>query len=95
MTEMPGISDRVPSIKLLANPARGHVAFELDLRSAARCRVALYDRTGRIVRVLALQSFAAGSHRLTADASSLPAGVYFLSVRTGLASTRIPVTIVH
>jgi hypothetical protein len=85
----------IPSLRLLANPARGRVAAEFNLKSAAHCRVALYDRTGRIARTLAPQPYTTGSHQLSVDATGLPAGVYFLTVTTGSASSRIPVSLIH
>jgi hypothetical protein len=95
MTEMPDISDRVPRVRLLANPARNRVNLELSLAQPASCQATLFDLTGRIASRLAPLSYPAGPHRLSIDASGLPAGVYFLSVSTGAASTRIPVTVVH
>ena len=84
-----------PLVHLLANPTRGRLNLDLSLRDAASCRATLFDKTGRIAVKLAPASYSAGSHRLSVDASKLPAGVYFLSVSTGSASTRIPVTLVH
>jgi hypothetical protein len=81
--------------QLLANPTRGRVSIELNLAIPASCQVALYARTGRIAGRLAPMSYSAGSHRLNLDTSGLPAGVYFLTVTTGSASTRIPVTVVR
>jgi hypothetical protein len=95
MTEMPGISYRVPSIKLLGNPALGRLGFDLDLSLPASCRIGLYDKTGRLAAELPLQPYSAGPHRINMDASALPAGVYFLKVTAGTASTRLPVTIIH
>ena len=85
----------VPSLRLLSNPVRGQLDLNLNLRSPASCRVALFDRTGRVAVRLATGSYSAGSHQLSVDVAGLPAGVYFLSVRTGFAGTRIPVTIVR
>jgi hypothetical protein len=86
---------RVPSVRLLANPARDRVSFELNLTQPTSCRIALYDRTGRLAAELTPRLYSAGSHRLSLDASELPAGVYFLSVSTRAGSTRVPVTLVH
>jgi hypothetical protein len=94
MTEMSDISDRVPSVHLLNNPVRNHLNLSLNLRQPASCRVTLFDRTGRLVRVLP-SSPAPRPHSLSWDTSGLPAGVYFLSVTTGSARTRIPVTVVR
>jgi hypothetical protein len=85
---------RMAACRLLSNPVRGQLTLNLNLPDPSSCRVALYDRTGRLVRVLPA-SPAPRPHSLSWDASSLPAGVYFLSVTTGSASTHIPVTVVR
>jgi hypothetical protein len=95
MTEMPGIADRFPSVRLLNNPVRRRLDLDLGLGRPTLCRVALYDRTGRLARTLAPRAYATGRHRLTLDAVGLPAGVYLLSVTTGAASARVPVTIIN
>jgi hypothetical protein len=84
----------VPNVRLLSNPVRNHLDLDLNLPDPSSCRIALYDRTGRLVRLLP-SSPAPRPHSLSWDASALPAGVYFLQVSTGAGSTRIPVTIVH
>jgi hypothetical protein len=95
MTEMSGISDRVPSVRLLANPARNRARFALSLAQPAPCRVTLLDRTGRTVRTTTQGSLSVGMHSLSVDVARLPAGVYFLSVSAGATSARIPVSVVH
>jgi hypothetical protein len=95
MTEMPGISDRVPSVHLLTNPSRSRVQFALTLAQPAPCRITLFDRTGRTVRTIAQGSLSPGTHNLSADVARLPAGVYFLAVSAGTGNTLIPVSVVH
>jgi hypothetical protein len=84
-----------PLVRLLANPARNRVRFELNLRQSASCRITLFDRTGRTVRTVAQGSLSAGTHNLSADVANLPAGVYFLSLSAGTSSARIPVSVIH
>jgi len=84
-----------PLVWLLTNPARNRISFELSLKQPTTCRVTLFDRAGRAAGESAQGSYSAGSHRLSMDAVGLPAGVYFLSVKTGTVSTRIPVSVVH
>jgi hypothetical protein len=95
MTEMSGISNRAPSVRLLGNPARAHLNLELNLGQPASCRVALLDRVGRTVTTISQGAFSAGTHILSANVGNLPAGVYFLSVRAGNTSSHTPVTLVH
>ncbi len=84
-----------PIVRLLANPARTRIRFEVRLTQSAPCRVTLFDRTGRAVTRLAQGSLSAGTHILGADVGHLPAGVYFLSVNAGASTTRIPVSVVR
>jgi len=81
--------------RLLANPTRNRVRFELNLTQSASCRVILFDRTGRTMRTIAQGSISAGTHNLSVDVANLPAGVYFLSVKAGTSSARVPVSVVH
>jgi hypothetical protein len=81
--------------RLLANPTRNRVRFELNLTQSASCRVTLFDRTGRTMRTIAQGSISAGTHNLSVDVANLPAGVYFLSVKAGTSSARVPVSVVH
>jgi hypothetical protein len=84
-----------PAVRLLANPARNQVRFELCLTQSAPCRITLLDRTGRTVGAVSQGSLSAGTHSLSAGVGHLPSGVYFLSVRIGNTSSRLPVSIVR
>ena len=84
-----------PVVRLLANPTRSRVRLALTLAQPASCRVALFDRTGRIVATIAQGSLSLGTHNLSADVARLPAGVYFLSVRAGATTVRIPVSVIR
>jgi hypothetical protein len=73
-----------PNLSLAAesNPVRTTVAVRLTLTEAATPRVVLTDALGRTVAVLHDGPLAAGTHRLTADASRLPAAVYLVHAAT-------------
>jgi hypothetical protein len=66
------------------NPASLQTVVELELPSANKVRVAVFDVLGRRVAVLHDGPLGAGAHRLRLDASALPAGVYV--VRAASAS---------
>jgi hypothetical protein len=83
------------AIRLLANPARNRVSFEFSLTQPAQCRVILIDLAGRTIATISQGAFSTGTHSLSTDVRSLPAGVYFLSVNTGGRHTRIPVSVVR
>ncbi|HMB98673.1 MAG TPA: T9SS type A sorting domain-containing protein, partial [Balneolaceae bacterium] len=57
------------------NPST-QLVFALPERGEVRIRV--YDITGRLVSVLANQTFDAGRHQLTFDAGRLASGVYLI-----------------
>jgi hypothetical protein len=67
------------------NPARGAVAFWLDLPEASRVRVAAFDALGREVAVVAVGARASGRHAL-AWAAGVPAGVYVIRAQVWAGS---------
>ena len=76
-----------PVVQLLgANPVRhgGPLGVAVELAGAEPVRVALYDVTGRLVRVLQDGSWGPGRHTVelgSGERRDLRAGVYFLAVR--------------
>ncbi len=69
------------------------VAYTLDRPMPVA--VTLYDGLGRAVRVLAEGARGAGPHEVRLAAGGLPAGVYFVEVRTEVGSEVRPVTLVR
>ena len=59
------------------NPFNPSTEIRFDLPEAADVRLIVYNVMGREVARLAEGHFAAGRHRVTFSASSLPSGVYF------------------
>lgn len=71
------------------NPARETVEFTYQLPVAAEIHLALYDATGRLVRVLEQGPHSAGSHTVRIDVRELPAGAYHYHLSTsGVKLTR-------
>ena len=64
------------------NPSAGRVQLGLTFEVAAQLDLAIYDALGRRVRHVAQGTMEAGSHRLDADLSDLPAGVYLARLTT-------------
>jgi subtilisin family serine protease len=69
------------------NPFSSEAHYELALPQDARVRVAIYDVSGRLVRVLVDRSLSAGRHTLSWDGRdekgrSVPAGIYFTRFST-------------
>lgn len=64
------------------NPYSSESTYRLTISAAAPLRLAIYDVTGRLVRLLADRSFEAGVHDLVWDGrdnngSAAPSGIYF------------------
>jgi hypothetical protein len=88
----PSMSAPVP------NPTRAGTRLCFDLPVAARVRVAIFDVSGRLVRPLADQGFAAGRQNLWWDGRDLrgrlvPGGVYLCRVTTGERSLQSKVIV--
>ncbi|MCB2212566.1 T9SS type A sorting domain-containing protein [bacterium] len=80
--EAAAVSTGLPSSFSLSpaypNPFNPSTTLSVNLPDAADLTVAVYNVTGQQVATLAQDSFNAGSHTLTFDASELSAGVYFV-----------------
>jgi Metallo-peptidase family M12/FG-GAP-like repeat len=72
------------------NPTRGDLTVSFSLPSAAPARLELLDLAGRRVRGMDVGSLGAGAHRIAlARGATLHAGVYFIRLTQGGASTAI------
>jgi hypothetical protein len=70
------------------NPFNAETAIRFDLGEASAIRLALYDSSGRLARVLVDGSLAAGTHTITWDATgsdgeALSSGVYLVRLAAG------------
>ena len=65
------------------NPSRGAVELRFYLETPTQVGWGVYDARGREVGRGVEMSYGAGEHRLPFGTDSLPAGVYWLHVRTG------------
>ncbi|MEM1054343.1 MAG: serine hydrolase [Bacteroidota bacterium] len=83
------ISEAAPEPRSLSvrapwpNPVRHRAAVRFSLATPEEVLIALYDATGRRVRVLASGSREAGDHRVWVRARGLAPGVYRVVVRAG------------
>jgi hypothetical protein len=74
----------VPEVlRVVPNPATGSARVSFSLAQAGRASVALYDVSGREVRVLKSGHFEAGEHSLRLAGSGLVRGIYLLKLETG------------
>jgi len=65
------------------NPFNPSTIVSFDLPQQGKVRVDVFDISGRLVSVLANQTYQSGNHRLTFEASGLASGVYL--VRANIA----------
>jgi photosystem II stability/assembly factor-like uncharacterized protein len=90
-----GIPDAAPGtvveLMVLPNPFRDRAQVELQLPVASRGELRLLDVTGAVRAKIAQGPWSSGKHVFDLQASALPAGVYFLTLETGIATraTRI------
>lgn len=95
----PPVATGLPSIRVSPNPFNPATTVVFDLPAAAHVRVEVIDLRGRLIRVLADATLAAGEHRVRwdgADAQGDPvaSGTYFARVHAaGVdATTRLTLT---
>jgi hypothetical protein len=88
-----------PALSARPNPARAGTSISYRLAESGRVRLAVYDVTGRVVRVLADGLAAAGVHAATwngrgAAGESLPSGVYFVALE-GSGTATVPIVLLR
>ncbi|HEU4716716.1 MAG TPA: T9SS type A sorting domain-containing protein [Bacteroidia bacterium] len=84
------------SVTCFPNPANVSATFTYSLTQNTNVSVKLYDITGNLVSTLSdNEQSAAGDHQLTIDTSSLPDGVYFITLSTGEESVVRRVVVSH
>jgi hypothetical protein len=64
------------------NPFNPRTTIVFEIPKETEGRITLYNLFGQEVRVLAQGRFSHGSHSIQVDASTLPSGVYFYTIRT-------------
>jgi len=64
------------------NPFNPTTVIEYDIKESTDVKLNVYDTQGRIVRVLVDRKQNMGTYRVTFNASQLPSGVYFYTLRT-------------
>ncbi len=65
------------------NPFNSSTLVEFELEKDESVRLAVYDVTGRLVKVAAEGTYPAGMHRVIIQADDLPTGVYLYSLIAG------------
>ena len=70
------------AINAFPNPASGSVSFNFDLNTNSSAKITISNALGQSVMTIANGTFAAGSHTVNANLSTLEAGVYFYTFTT-------------
>lgn len=65
------------------NPFNPTTTLEFDVPKTQSVALNLYDVSGRLVRELVQQEFAAGRQRVSIDGKEMASGIYFVSMVTG------------
>jgi hypothetical protein len=77
------------------NPASDYVEIPLTLDKQQDVHIRMYDMLGKEVMPAEKIAFASGNQSLKEDLSSLPGGIYFLSVAAGVQSKTFRIVVNH
>ena len=82
-----GVEDKIlPTTYFLynayPNPFNPTTVIEYDIAELSDVKLNIFDTQGKIIRVLVDKKQTAGTYRVTFNASQLPSGVYFYTLRT-------------
>ncbi|HEV7231336.1 MAG TPA: T9SS type A sorting domain-containing protein [Bacteroidia bacterium] len=77
------------------NPMQSEATLAFNLSSEEQVKAEVYDATGRTVMQLADQIFSEGPHQLTFERGALPAGLYFISLRSATQSKNLRFLVVN
>ncbi len=67
----------VEKVDIFPNPVSDKLTLSMSLRNASQANLKIYDLTGKVVSELNT-TLGGGAQKMEVDASSLPAGIYFL-----------------
>lgn len=81
--ELPGNPARADALgQIYPNPLREHANIPFSIGASGAAKLAIYDATGRELRILFSQDFKPGNYEAEFRPGDLPAGVYFYSLLT-------------
>lgn len=89
---VPGVgiseSKTIESVWVYPNPARSELHFSFELRTAASIHIRLYDLSGKLIKEIGPNAFAAGNYTQDLDMAELSRGIYFYELSNGVQSSR-------
>jgi len=68
------------------NPFEGETTIEFELSTPDHVMITVYSITGSVVAILADDQFTSGKHAVKWNASGIPAGYYFYSIKTSIGT---------
>ncbi|HAS45915.1 MAG TPA: hypothetical protein DCS93_35865 [Microscillaceae bacterium] len=75
-----------PMAKVYPNPTPGKVHFDFAMTKAGEAKLALYNLSGKLVKVITKANYKKGYHKVSADVSGLKSGVYVYRLETSGAA---------
>ena len=73
---------QLSQLAVYPNPVQEQAVLRFHLRQAATLNISLHQLNGKQVRFVMHQRFEEGAQKLTLEVNDLPAGVYFLKIKT-------------
>jgi hypothetical protein len=70
-------------VKIYPNPVTGNASIEFTMIKTENVEISLLDATGKSMRVITNRQFQQGKNTTSMDMTDLPAGFYFIQLRTG------------
>jgi hypothetical protein len=84
------------SLNLFPNPANEKATVNFTLTESSAVTLNIYDMTGQLVEVVTNnEQLLAGDYSLNVETSSLPSGVYFMTLTSGELSVTRRLTVAH
>ncbi|MEO0092309.1 MAG: T9SS type A sorting domain-containing protein [candidate division WOR-3 bacterium] len=80
--EIPKPSRPIPKLFIFPNPCKTKTTISINLSSAQKVILKLYDNTVKLIKLLCKDAKQPGNYNLTINTKDLSSGVYFLSLET-------------
>lgn len=94
-----GIADHAlnaESVKCMPNPASAFTNLAFTLTENANVSIEIYDMTGRLVKtVMDKESMPSGDNKVRIETETLPAGIYFWTLKSGEVSLTGRLSVSH
>ena len=83
------------SVSLFPNPSNESTKINFTLATNSAVTMKIYDMTGQLVETVINEEMTAGDHSAGLETSSLPSGVYFVTLVSGESSVTRRLTVQH